>query len=51
VQWKRRPNVGVGGDNIYLVQGVVDYKGTETPASDTDSFILPAWSGGADEQN
>ncbi len=32
---------------IFLVQGKQDYDGTEAPASVTDSFLLPAWSGDA----
>jgi len=42
--FKTKASVGVGGNNIYLVDGVNDYKGTERPASPTDSFLLPAWS-------
>lgn len=47
VDFKRRPSVGVMGDNIYLIQGVFDYQGEETPASVTDTFLLPAFSEGA----
>jgi len=45
VRWSDRATVGVDGDNIFLVQGKQDYDGTEAPASVTDSFLLPAWSG------
>ncbi len=47
VQFKRRPSVGVMGDNIYLVQGVFDYQGQEKPISVIDTFLLPAFSGRA----
>jgi len=43
VEWHDRPTVGVGDDNMYVVQGIRDYNGTEAPANDTDSFLLPAW--------
>jgi len=45
VAWVEGPDVGVGGDNIFLVEGVVDYLGDEEPADETDSFLLPAYSG------
>ena len=46
VKWRQGARVGVRGDNIFLVQGKkAEYDGTETPASATDSFLLPAWSG------
>jgi hypothetical protein len=47
VEFKRRPSVGVMGDNIYLVQGVFDYQGEEKPRSLIDTFLLPAFSGRA----
>jgi hypothetical protein len=34
-------NVGVDGNNIWLVDGVTNYKGTERPAGASDSFLLP----------
>lgn len=37
------PSVGVKGNNIYLAEGVYDYKGVEKPVSLTDTFLLPAW--------
>lgn len=43
VEWHDCPTVGVGDDNMYMVQGIRDYNGTEAPANDTDSFLLPAW--------
>jgi len=48
VQWAIRANVGVEGDNIFLAEGVQDYQGTETPASGTDTFLLPSYSGSCD---
>ena len=48
VKWSDRATVGVNGDNIFLVQGKKEYNGTEAPASATDSFLLPAWSGDSD---
>ncbi len=33
--------VGVDHDNIWLVQGVSQYSGTERPVNATDSFLLP----------
>ena len=41
VEWADNSNVGVNEDNIYLVRGVHEYTGTETPADPTDSFLLP----------
>ncbi len=35
--------VGVGGDNIYLADGVYEYDGDEAPSGPTDSFLLPAY--------
>lgn len=45
VKWVRDANVGVGGDNIWHVEGVVDYRGDEQPARRTDTFLPPAYSG------
>ncbi len=42
-EWTQRSDVGVKGDNIWLVQNVFNYDGTECPASDTDSFLLPSF--------
>ena len=42
VAWADNPNVGVNGDNIYLVNGVTNYLGDEAPADATDTFLLPA---------
>lgn len=40
--WVDNSNVGVDGDNIFLVSSTVTvYSGDETPASDNDSFLLP----------
>jgi len=48
-EFKVKPSVGVGGDNIFLVDGVTDYKGDEKPAGPTDTFLLPAYSPGPPE--
>ncbi len=50
VKFQERATVGVNGDNIFLVQGKEEYDGTETPANETDSFLLPAWSGDTETQ-
>ena len=44
VEWTDRPTVGVQDDNIFLVRGVVVYRGTERPSEPTDTFLLPAFS-------
>ncbi len=41
VSWTTDCRVGVGGDNIWLVEGVSEYTGKEKPASPTDTFLLP----------
>jgi len=43
VAWVRTPAAGVMGNNIYLVEGVAVYRGDETPAGPTDTFLLPAY--------
>lgn len=43
-RWVEDPNVGVGGDNIFLIRDVLEYQGTEQPHQSTDSFLLPAYS-------
>jgi len=46
VLWQKTPTVGVAGDNIYLVgENTDEYEGDEAPADETDSFLLPAYSG------
>lgn len=45
VRWSPQPYVGVGNNNIYLVDGVHEYTGTERPREKTDSFLLPSYSG------
>lgn len=45
VAWVDKPTVGVNDNNIYLVDNLYDYKGDEAPASPTDTFLLPAYSG------
>lgn len=44
VSWASKPTVGVKNDNIFLAQGIFDYRGNETPVSKTDTFLLPAFS-------
>jgi len=41
VSWVKHSNVGVGGNNIFLIEGVTDYRGDERPADVTDTFLLP----------
>ncbi len=43
VAWQSSARVGVQNDHIYLADGVTEYSGDETPASPTDSFLLPAY--------
>ena len=45
VDWAEGPEVGVGYNNIYLIDGVKDYRGDEAPAKPMDSFLLPTHSG------
>ena len=42
VQIADNASVGVEQDNIFLVEGVYEYKGNEAPARATDTFLLPA---------
>ena len=44
VSWADSPTVGVRGDNIYLVKGVLEYRGDEKPSEPTDTFLLPTFS-------
>jgi hypothetical protein len=44
-QWADHPTVGVAGNNIFLAEGIYDYRGDETPVGPTDTFLLPAYSG------
>ena len=41
--WANSALVGVDQDNIWLVQGVSQYQGTERPMQVTDSFLLPSF--------
>ncbi|MGA2265954.1 MAG: hypothetical protein ABSH10_05930 [Phycisphaerae bacterium] len=43
-RWTNTANAGVKGNNIYLADGIYKYRGDETPADPTDSFLLPAYS-------
>jgi prepilin-type processing-associated H-X9-DG protein len=45
VAWADKSTVGVNGDNIYLISGVTNYRGDESPTQATDTFLLPAYSG------
>jgi hypothetical protein len=40
VKWTLTPLCGVGGDNIWELQGVREYTGREGPATATDSHLL-----------
>ena len=40
VMWNNRP-IGPNGDNIWLIRGVDDYRGVETPQDADDSFLVP----------
>jgi len=44
VRWASEPDVGINGDNIFLADGVSEYRGTEIPAGQTDTFLLPNYS-------
>ncbi len=44
VSWANKPGVGVKNNNIYLAEGIFDYRGNEQPVSRTDTFLLPAYS-------
>ncbi len=44
VKWNETAEAGVGGNNIYLADGIFDYTGDETPANSADTFLLPAYS-------
>lgn len=39
--WFARPTIGVNRDNIYRAGQLVYYRGTETPISPTDAFVVP----------
>ncbi len=40
VVWSEQPT-GPNGDNIWLIRGVREYRGTEAPADADDSFLVP----------
>jgi len=40
VKWMTTPNCGVGGDNIWTLEGVEEYTGREGPVSSSDSHLL-----------
>lgn len=44
VEWRDKALAGVEQNNIFLVEGIFDYSGNETPRSPTDTFLLPAFS-------
>lgn len=41
VPFFRRPNVGIGNDDIYRLVGVQKYTGRERPRSRSDAFLIP----------
>ncbi len=41
VAWTVTPNVGYDGDNIWQIQGVLKYDGTEVQSSPRDAFLVP----------
>lgn len=44
VSWAKSADVGVGGNNIFLIDGIKNYRGDETPSLVTDTFLLPTFS-------
>lgn len=42
VEWRDQANAGVGDNNIFLVDGIYEYRGDEAPVTSTDTFLLPA---------
>lgn len=44
VEWAKKASVGVLGNNIYLAEGIYEYRGDEAPVGPTDTFLLPAYS-------
>lgn len=40
VKWTQTPNAGLGGDNIWTLNGVERYEGREGPRAATDSHLL-----------
>jgi type II secretory pathway pseudopilin PulG len=49
VSWVKHSNVGVGANNIFLIEGVSDYRGDEKPTDVTDTFLLPTFSAPVEE--
>ena len=43
VSWSDTAQAGVRGNNIFLAEGIFHYRGDETPAGPTDTFLLPAY--------
>ena len=43
VGWAKGPAVGVNKNNIFLAEGIYNYRGNETPVGPTDTFLLPAY--------
>jgi len=39
VQWA--PTNAINGDNFYAAGNITSYRGTETPANQNDSFVVP----------
>ena len=45
-EWSTSPLAGLNQDDIYTMAGSLgNYVGNETPASEDDTFLLPAWAG------
>ena len=44
MEWAQTAEAGVMGNNIYLAEGVYEYRGDERPSTPTDTFLLPAYS-------
>jgi hypothetical protein len=43
VAWAKDPSAGVNGNNIFLAEGIYNYRGDETPVDATDTFLLPTY--------
>ena len=41
VRWFTHARAGVNGNNIWLADGIYDYRGDEKPTSPVDTFLLP----------
>ena len=41
MRWFTHAQAGVNGNNIWLADGIYDYRGDEKPTSPVDTFLLP----------